>query len=62
MDPARLNRCLNPRTIAVIGGAEAAQVIRQCRKLGFDGDIWPVNPKRHSTRTAMEGLDCYPRR
>ncbi len=60
MDPARLNRCLNPRTIAVIGGAEAAQVIRQCRKLGFDGDIWPVNPKHHSTRTALEGLDCYP--
>ena len=58
-DVERLGRCLNPRTIAVIGGVEAAQVIRQCRKLGFDGDLWPVNPKRHSTKTALEGLDCY---
>lgn len=59
VNAARLNRCLNPRSIAVIGGFEAAQVIRQCRKLGFDGDLWPVNPKRHCRQTAMEGLDCY---
>ena len=59
VDSARLNRCLNPRSIAVIGGTEAAQVIRQCRKLGFDGDIWPVNPKRHAAQTTMQGLDCY---
>lgn len=59
MDIARLNRCLNPRSIAVIGGAEAVQVIRQCDKLGFDGDIRAVNPKRHFRKAAMEGLDCY---
>ena len=56
---ARLNRCLNPHSIAVVGGAEAAQVIRQCRKLGFDGDLWPVNPKYHSTNATMQGLECY---
>ena len=53
-DLARLRRCLNPRSIAVVGGSEAAQVVRQCRKLGFGGDIWPVNPVRDS----IEGLDC----
>ena len=50
-----LSRCLNPRSVAVIGGAEAAQVVRQCRKLGYGGAVWPVNPKR----SVMEGLDCY---
>ncbi len=52
----RLNRCLNPKSIAVIGGAEASRVITQCHKLGFAGDIFPVNPKRDS----MQGLRCYP--
>ncbi len=60
VDSARLNRCLSPRSIAVIGGDEAAQVIRQCRKLGFSGDLWPVNPKRHSINATMEDLDCFP--
>ncbi len=52
----RLRRCLNPRSIAVVGGAEAAQVSQQCRKLGFAGDLWPGNPKR----VTLEGLACYP--
>ncbi len=56
----RLARCLNPKSIAVIGGVEAAQVISQCHKLNFAGDLWAVNPKRHSTKSAMHGLDCYP--
>ena len=51
----RLQRLLNPRTIAVIGGAEACQVIQQCRKLQFAGEIWPVNPRRDS----MEELPCH---
>lgn len=55
VDTARLNRCLNPSSIAVIGGAEAARVIQQCHKLGFRGDIWPVNPQRDS----MQGVRCY---
>lgn len=50
----RLQRLLDPRTIAVIGGAEACQVIQQCRKLQFAGEIWPVNPRRDT----MEGLPC----
>ena len=52
---ARLQRLLSPRHIAVFGGAAAAEVVRQCRKLGFAGAIWPVHP-RHAT---VEGLPCF---
>ena len=30
-----LNRTLAPRSIAVVGGAPAARVVEQCKKLGF---------------------------
>jgi len=56
VDTARLMRCLNPKSIAVIGGDEAARVIQQCRKLNFTGDLWPVNPRRDT----MEGIACAP--
>ena len=49
-----LNRLLNPRSIVVIGGKEAERVIEQCDKFGFDGEIWPVHPKRE----AMHGRPC----
>ncbi|AXI40590.1 acetate--CoA ligase family protein [Sulfitobacter sp. SK011] len=40
-----LDRLLRPRTIAVIGGgAWCRQVIEQCQKMGFDGQVWPVHP------------------
>jgi len=55
VDLARLGRCLNPKSIAVVGGTEAVRVIQQCRMLGFAGSLWPVNPKRKT----MEGLDCF---
>ena len=50
----RLLRFLNPRSIAVIGGREAEQVLIQCQKLQFQGEIWAVNPKRDS----MAGIPC----
>ena len=50
-----ISRLLNPKSIAVIGGREAAEVIRQCRKSGYEGDIWPVNVKRET----IKGLTCY---
>jgi acyl-CoA synthetase (NDP forming) len=53
---AGLGRLLSPRHVAVFGSAAAAEVVRQCRKLGFEGDIWPVHPL-HQT---VEGLRCYP--
>ena len=58
MDNGRtpLQRLFSPRHIALFGGAAAAEAIRQCRKLGFEGALWPVHP----TRTSIEGLACYP--
>ncbi len=41
-----LFRCLNPESIAVIGGAEAERVVWQCAKMGYGGPIWAVNPQR----------------
>ena len=39
-------RLLKPRTIAVFGGAQAQEVIRQCDRMGYKGEIWPVHPKK----------------
>lgn len=51
----RLTRPLHPRTLAVFGGSAAVEVVRQARKIGFDGRIWPVHPNR----TEIEGLRSY---
>lgn len=49
----RLTRLFNPRSIAVIGGgAWGSEVIRQCQKIGFAGDIWVVHP----TKAEIAGL------
>ena len=50
-----LRRLFSPRHIAVFGGASAQEVVRQCKALGFGGQIWPVHP----TRQDMEGLPCF---
>ena len=52
---ANLKRLLAPRRIAVIGGREAEAVLRQCDRVGFQGEIWPVNPKRDS----LGGRPCF---
>jgi acetate---CoA ligase (ADP-forming) len=51
-----LRRLLAPRSIAVVGGAPAERVIRQCQKLDFPGAIWPVHP----TRADIAGVPCFP--
>jgi acyl-CoA synthetase (NDP forming) len=53
---ARLRRMLNPASIAVAGGEVAAELIRQCRKIGFAGQIWPIHPRR----LQIEGIATYP--
>ncbi len=53
---APLQQLLRPRTIAVIGGREAAEVIRQCDRIGFTGTLWPVNPHRDE----IAGRPCLP--
>ncbi|MDO8364255.1 MAG: acetate--CoA ligase family protein [Actinomycetota bacterium] len=52
----QLTRLLAPRSIAVVGGAPAERVVRQCLKLGFEGPIWPVHP----TRPHLAGVPCLP--
>ncbi len=49
-----LSRLLAPRSVAVVGGAPAERVVRQCLQLGFDGPIWPVHP----TRNELAGVPC----
>ncbi len=39
-------RLLKPRSIAVFGGAQAREVIRQSDLMGYKGEIWPVHPKK----------------
>ena len=51
----RLDRLLRPATIAVIGGREAEGVVAQCDRLGFAGEVWPVNPRREE----IGGRRCY---
>jgi acetate---CoA ligase (ADP-forming) len=51
----RLDRLLRPRHIAVLGAGWALNVIEQCRKMGFQGPVWPVHP----TRTEVGGLKAY---
>ena len=44
---ARLQRLFNPRSIAVVGGGVwGAEVLRQCQKIGFSGDLWVVHPTK----------------
>jgi acetyl-CoA synthetase len=40
------DRLLNPRSIAAFGGAQAQEVIRQSDRMGYEGEIWPVHPKK----------------
>ncbi|MBC8335691.1 MAG: acetate--CoA ligase family protein [Anaerolineales bacterium] len=39
-------RFLKPHSIAAFGGANAAEVIRQSDLMGYEGEIWPVHPKK----------------
>ena len=52
----RLERLLRPKSIAVLGSVWAENVIAQCRKMGFEGPVWPVHP----TRVEIGGLKAYP--
>lgn len=51
----RLDRLLRPKSIAVLGAGWALNVIEQCRKMGFAGEVWPVHP----TKAEVGGLKAY---
>ena len=58
MTPARrrnLERLLNPRHVAVVGGREAETVAGECARIGYRGPVWPVNPRRAS----IGGHRCF---
>ena len=50
-----LERLLRPRSIAVFGGSWAANVVEQCRKINYGGDVWPVHP----VKADMGGVPCF---
>ena len=52
---SRLDRLLRPRHIAVLGAGWALNVIEQCRKMGFQGPVWPVHP----TKPEIGGLKAF---
>ena len=46
-----LSRLLRPQSIAVVGGgAWCDQIVLQCQKMGFAGDVWLVHPKQITVR------------
>ncbi|MGH2656942.1 MAG: acetate--CoA ligase family protein, partial [Actinomycetota bacterium] len=59
-DRAALTAMLEPRAVAVIGastrpGSPGLQMVHQLRVGGFDGEIYPVNPRYEE----VLGLRCY---
>lgn len=51
-----LRRLFAPQQLVVVGGNAAEAAVRSCRAIGYQGDIWPVNPRR----SRMDGLECFP--
>ncbi len=52
---ANLQRLLKPRHVALIGGADAVIVAGECARIGFEGPVWPVNPRREE----IGGHPCF---
>ena len=50
-----LTRLLSPRHIAFVGGRDAEVAIGEAKRIGYAGQIWPVNPKRQT----MAGYPCF---
>jgi acetyl-CoA synthetase len=55
-------RLLKPRSIAVFGGAQAQETIRQSDRMGYKGEIWPVHPKKKEIlgRTVYRSVEDLP--
>lgn len=67
IDPARIERLLRPRSIAVVGasdkpGALGASVLGNLDRHGFAGPVHPINPKREAigTRACLPGVEALP--
>ena len=60
-----LKRLLDPRHVAFVGGRGAAAAARKCETMGYEGEIWIVNPKHarldgRSTFASIEDLPEAP--
>jgi acetate---CoA ligase (ADP-forming) len=44
-----LKRLLAPRSLALIGGAWTDAVLKACRVIGYEGEIWRIHPIRESS-------------
>ncbi len=53
---SNLTRLLRPRSVAVLGGQWAENVVVQLGKIGFSGSIYPIHPKREQ----IAGRRCLP--
>lgn len=51
-----LSRLFRPRHIALLGGGWAANAIRACQAMGYEGQIWPVHP----TKPDIAGIPAFP--
>ena len=51
-----LSRLLRPRSVAVMGGGWAANVVEQCLKMGFAVEVWPVHP----SKAEVGGVRAFP--
>ena len=52
----RLSRLIRPDSIAFVGGGQLGGAIRACRRGGYQGRLFAVNP----TRDQIEGVACVP--
>ena len=57
----RLDRLFNPASVAVVGvssrlDSPGTLLLRALKDMGFEGSIYPVNPKYES----ILGLECFP--
>jgi acyl-CoA synthetase (NDP forming) len=54
--PRDLSRLLRPTSVAVVGGGFfAPNVVKQCLKMEFAGDVWPVHPSKDE----VAGVKAY---
>jgi acetate---CoA ligase (ADP-forming) len=56
-----MHRLLHPRSVAVVGASDrpdtySSETLLNLRRLGFEGAVWGVNPRRSS----VHGFDCFP--
>ena len=55
MSSYNLKRLLQPKSIALFGGLWVENVATQIKNSSFNGDVWPINPRRKF----IAGFKCF---